>query len=230
MAAAQRQRRLAQQQMEFVAAVSHELRTPLAVICSAGENLADGVVADSAQVKSYGSLIETEGRRLGDMVERVLLFAGIGSGVRFAVRADVDVARVIADAVDAVGADARDRGVAVTVHPGGALPPVSGDADALRSAMQNIIGNAVKYSRSGGSVDVTTELLEDAVIRIRVAGNRGGDEGVEQLPELPFAEADAAQAAVGLHELAKQCTKLRLVPPAELDGAVARHEKSAGVL
>ena len=70
--------------MEFVAAVSHELRTPLAVIRSAGENLADGVVADGAQVKRYGSLIQTEGRRLGDMVERVMEFAGISSGTRFA--------------------------------------------------------------------------------------------------------------------------------------------------
>ena len=85
LAAAQRQQRLARQQMEFVAAVSHELRTPLAVICSAGENLADGVIADSVQVKRYGALIQTEGRRLGDMVERVMEFAGISSGT--AVRA-----------------------------------------------------------------------------------------------------------------------------------------------
>src|SRR6185369_16185610 len=49
---------LARQQMEFVAGVSHEMRTPLAVICSAGENLADGVIEESAQVKRYGSLIE----------------------------------------------------------------------------------------------------------------------------------------------------------------------------
>ncbi|MGZ8804893.1 MAG: histidine kinase dimerization/phospho-acceptor domain-containing protein [Microbacterium sp.] len=42
---------LARQQMEFVAAVSHELRTPLAVIRSAGENLADGVVRDDTQIR-----------------------------------------------------------------------------------------------------------------------------------------------------------------------------------
>src|SRR5262249_4993189 len=76
---AQRQQRLARQQMEFVAAVSHELRTPLAVIRSAAENLADGVVADGSAVKSYGALIEAEGRRLTEMVERLMALAGITS-------------------------------------------------------------------------------------------------------------------------------------------------------
>jgi signal transduction histidine kinase len=168
MASAERARRLARQQMEFVAAVSHELRTPLAVICSAGENLADGVVADAAQVRRYGSLVKTEGRRLGDMVERVLLFAGIGSGVRTQALADVDVSRVIADAVAGVSADAQDRGVAVTVEPKPALPTVAGDADALRSAVQNIVGNAVKYSTSGGTVDVAADLASRSIVRIRV--------------------------------------------------------------
>src|SRR5204862_7596691 len=94
LASAQRQQRLARQQMEFVAAVSHELRTPLAVICSAGENLADGVVDDRSQVKRYGSLIEAEGRRLGDMVERVMAFAGVSSGTARRSRLDMDLARV----------------------------------------------------------------------------------------------------------------------------------------
>jgi signal transduction histidine kinase len=186
-AASQRQRRLAQQQMEFVASVSHELRTPLAVICSAGENLADGVVADSAQVKTYGSLIETEGRRLGDMVERVLLFAGIGSGTHTRARIEVDLARVLADAVAGVAADARDRGVAINVHPVGPLPTLLGDGEAIRSALQNVVGNAVKYSADGGSVDVTMESLQDAIVRIRMA-DRGMGIDAADLPHIfqPF--------------------------------------------
>jgi signal transduction histidine kinase len=186
MAAAQRQRRLARQQMEFVASVSHELRTPLAVICSAGENLADGVVADSAQVRTYGSLIETEGRRLGDMVERVMEFAGISSGAPIRSRAGVDVAKVVADVVRGVGPDADARGVTVTIHPDGALPPVTADPDALRSALQNIVGNAVKYSANGGAVNVTARA-EAGGVEIRVA-DRGLGIDAEDLPHIfePF--------------------------------------------
>jgi signal transduction histidine kinase len=187
MVSADRQQRLARQQMEFVAAVSHELRTPLAVICSAGENLADGVVADKDAVKQYGRLVETEGRRLGDMVERVLQFAGIGSGTVVRASADVDIAKVIADAVSAVNADATDRGVTIIAPPATALPPVTGDAHALRSAIQNVIANAVKYSASGATVDVQTDVKNDAIVRIRVI-DRGLGIDVADLPHVfrPF--------------------------------------------
>jgi len=168
LASAERQRRMSKQQMEFVAAVSHELRTPIAVICSAGENLADGVVADGTQVKRYGALIETEGRRLGDMVERVMEFAGISAGTAMRARAGVDVANVVIDAAEAVSHDARDRGVTVNVHRHGTLPAVVGDLDALRSAVQNVIANAVKYSPGGASVDVSTALSNGSAPRVQI--------------------------------------------------------------
>ena len=184
--AAQRQQRLARQQMEFVASVSHELRTPLAVICSAGENLADGVVADSQHVKRYGTLVQTEGRRLTDMVERVMEFAGITSGTVRHAWAEVDAVQVVADAVEGVRADARERGVTVSVQSAAAVPPVMGDADALRSAIQNIVGNAVKYSASGGTVDVAVDV-SDSAVRIRVA-DRGIGIDATDLPHIfkPF--------------------------------------------
>jgi len=183
---AQRQQRLARQQMEFVAAVSHELRTPLAVIRSAGENLADGVVEDGEQVKRYGALIRAEGRRLTDMVERVMQFAGIASGARAQPRAPVDIRALVADVVTATGADARERGITVNVRQRGAVLAVVGDADALRSAVENIVGNAVKYSPGGSVVDVSVGS-ENGRARIRVV-DRGLGIDAADLPHVvkPF--------------------------------------------
>jgi len=194
---ARRQERLAQQQMEFVAAVSHELRTPLAVIRSAGENLADGVVADGDQVKRYGALIGSEGRRLTDMVERVMEFAGMSSGAPIRPRADVDIGRVAADAVAGVESDARERGVSVVLRASQALPAMAGDPDALRSAIQNVIGNAVKYSTAGAVVDVAIDLdAERDRVRL-VVSDRGLGIDSADLPHLfePFYRGRRAVAA-----------------------------------
>jgi signal transduction histidine kinase len=185
-AASRRQQRLSQQQMEFVASISHELRTPLAVICSAGENLADGVVADVTQVRKYGLLIETEGRRLGDMVERVMEFAGISSGSHVRLRPGVDVGEVLASAVRGTSSEAAERDVSVTLHPHGGLPPITADADALRSAVQNVIGNAVKYSPPGSTVDVHAGT-SDGAVRIQIV-DRGLGIDAADLPHVfkPF--------------------------------------------
>ena len=59
-----RARRLAQQQMEFVAGVSHELRTPLTVIQSTSYNLSQGTIQDPSRVQQYGDVIQREARRL----------------------------------------------------------------------------------------------------------------------------------------------------------------------
>ena len=189
-----RQQRLARQQIEFVAAVSHELRTPLAVIRSAAENLADGVVGDTSQVRRYGSLIRSEGIRLSDMVERVMEYAGINAG---AVRphVEVDVGRLADEAAAAVSAEARDRNVRITLHAAHGLPVVLGDADALRSAIQNVLGNAVKYTSAGGAVDVRVESDGDR-IRIVVADSGLGIDA-DDLPHIfqPFYRGRQARDA-----------------------------------
>src|SRR4029079_10880510 len=95
-----RAQELARQQMEFVAAVSHELRTPLAVIRSAGENLADGVVRDDAQIRKYGDLVRTEGRRLTERVEQILEFSGIESVQCEFVLRPVAVAPMLREVID----------------------------------------------------------------------------------------------------------------------------------
>ncbi|MGH9175194.1 MAG: sensor histidine kinase, partial [Vicinamibacterales bacterium] len=140
---ARRADRLARQQLEFVAAVSHELRTPVSVIGAAAGNLADGVVEEPGRVKKYGATIQTEARRLAETVERVLQLAGIAAGRSAASPMIISGHALINDALNAVGHDIELAGVTVDRDVPDSLPSVAGDALALRSALQNLIGNAV---------------------------------------------------------------------------------------
>ncbi len=167
----QRARRLAAQRVEFVAGVSHELRTPVAVVCSAGENLADGLVRDPAEVRLYGRTIRDEGRRLADMVEQVLDFAGISARDRRPLREAVDVAGLVRDVLAASSPAIGERAVRVETH----LPPglaVNGDPAALRRAVQNLVLNAVKYGGEARWLSVSAEAAGAArrrVVRLTVA-------------------------------------------------------------
>jgi signal transduction histidine kinase len=172
-----RAQRLAQQQMEFVAGVSHELRTPVAVIKSAAENLSQGIVGNTDRVKRYGHMIEGEARRLAEMVERVLQYAGIESGLGFGAKTPLDSAEIINASIDhalpLLGPDT------VTVHREipESLPPVLGDSAALRSAVQNLVANAVKYGGADRWVGIRAEHVREhrrSEVRITVSDHGSG--------------------------------------------------------
>ncbi|HEV2499382.1 MAG TPA: HAMP domain-containing sensor histidine kinase [Terriglobia bacterium] len=142
---AQRAHRFATLQMDFVAGVSHELRTPLAVICSAAENLADGVVAVPEQVKNYGGLIRDEGRRLSEMVGQVLGFAAGQAGQRAYHQQPVDMVEVAESTLASILPALESSQVVVEKHFERGIPPVLGDPSALGRCLQNLISNAIKY-------------------------------------------------------------------------------------
>jgi len=119
----QRARRLAAQHVEFVAGVSHELRTPVAVVCAAGENLADGLVRDLAEVRVYGATIRDEGRRLAEMIEQVLEFAGIDARERQGVREPVAVTGLVDEALKACAGTIADSRIDVGLKIAAACPP-----------------------------------------------------------------------------------------------------------
>ena len=160
---ARRAHRLANLQMEFVAGISHELRTPLSVICSAADNLADGLVNREQQIRRYGALIRNEGHRLTDMVEQILGFAGFESGKRKLDRQPVDIRRVLDDAVASCRAEIRDSGCTVETAPSESLPPVLGDATTLTQCFRNLVSNAIKYGKDGGWVGVWASSSGGAV-------------------------------------------------------------------
>ena len=190
-----RAQRLARQQMEFVAAVSHELRTPLSVIRSAADNLADGVVHDNDQIRKYGELMRSEGRRLTEMVEQILELSGIQSGQRgFALRA-VAIEPLVADIVASSASIIDGAGLRVEVRIPSDLPAVLGDEPALRRALQNLVSNATKYGAAGGWIGVTA-VRTGSDVRITVADRGMGIPPAEQARIFePFYRATGATAA-----------------------------------
>ena len=142
---ARRSQQLARQQMEFVAAVSHELRTPVSVIGAAAGNLADGVVGDPQRVRKYGETIQAEARRLAETVERVLQLAGIAAGRAAAARTPVNPADLVHESIAACRTEIDKASFTVEESIADNLPNVVGDVTALKSALQNLISNAVKY-------------------------------------------------------------------------------------
>jgi signal transduction histidine kinase len=148
--ATRRAQELARQQMEFVAAVSHELRTPLAVIRSAGENLADGVVRNDTEIRKYGDLVRNEGRRLTDMVEQILEFAGIDVGQRAFILTPVPLAPMLYDIVESRRSLLDSARIRVDYDIEEPLPSALGDEAALRRVFDNLVANAIKYGEAGG--------------------------------------------------------------------------------
>src|SRR5205814_3231056 len=95
-----------------------------------------------------------EGRRLTEMVEQILEFAGIQSGQRgFALR-PVPVAPLLHDVVESSRSLIDDAGMAVEYTIDEPLPSVLGDDAALRRVFQNLVSNAIKYGRAGGWIGI----------------------------------------------------------------------------
>lgn len=157
----QRARVLAKLQMDFVAAVSHELRTPLAVISSAAENIADGVVAGKQQLSQYGTEIKSQAKQLMQLVEQILLFAATRDNRHHYNLRPLRITDVVEAALKDTAGLIDSAGVKVEQDIAPSLPPIVGDLPALSHCLQNLITNAVKYGGDARWIRVQAKVRED---------------------------------------------------------------------
>lgn len=191
----QRAHRLARLQMDFVTGVSHELRTPLAVISSAADNLADGVVDSPGQRARYGQVIKAQARQLTRLVEQIMLFA---AARETSLRYDLKPLRP-AEIVDAALANTADLAQAahavIEKDLEANLPAVRGDLAALSHCVQNLITNALKYGGEDRWIGVKAALAGNEVT-ISVADHGAGIASIEQERIFePFYRTTSATAA-----------------------------------
>ena len=149
---------LARLQMEFVASVSHELRTPLAVISSAGDNIADGLVKGTADIKKYGAAIQNQSRQMTELVDQILLFSATKDRQNQAALRPLDVPKILHSVIQQASDSVRASGFQIELEMQPALPAVRGDASALARCVQNMIVNAAKYSGKSRWIGVRASL------------------------------------------------------------------------
>jgi signal transduction histidine kinase len=153
-----RAQQFAKLQMEFVASVSHELRTPLSAIFAAGENLKDGVVTDKPGLAQYGAIILSQARQLMMHIDRILLFASIRSGKdRYNLR-PVKVADILRRVRQDTAALALEEACTIEYQIEPMVSRVIGDPLAIRGCLENLVNNAIKYSRVDGRILVSATL------------------------------------------------------------------------
>ena len=145
--AAGRELRLSQMKSTFVSNVSHELRTPLASIRVFGEFLRLGRVRGPEKVSEYGEYIETESRRLTQLINNILDFSKIESGAKTYQFEPADIRAIVDDTLKTLEIRLRHTGFEIELEaPDEPLPLVSVDRGAVRQALSNLLDNAAKYS------------------------------------------------------------------------------------
>jgi signal transduction histidine kinase len=140
---------MARMQMNFAASVSHELRTPLAVLCSAVDNIADGVVSGKEQLAKYGAVIRNQSRQINGLVNQVIFFVSTQGGKGRYTLEPLAVSDVIEAAVTGTAELIRKGGFTLEQHVSPGLPRILGDLSALSQCLQNLITNALKYGDQG---------------------------------------------------------------------------------
>jgi signal transduction histidine kinase len=162
--------RLSELRADFVSLVSHELRSPMAAVIGAARTLQDRWrMLTAEQRESFLALIGDETSRLAELVGDVLDTSRIEAGT-FSYRfEEVDLGRVIDEAVEAAVLAQQEVAVVSAIRT--SLPAIRGDRARLRQVLGNLIENAVKYSPEGGEVRVSAAAGNGAVrISVRDSG------------------------------------------------------------
>ena len=151
---------------EFVSTVSHELRTPLTAIKGYIDLMVSGQTGPVNEIQSeFLTMVQTSTERLTALINDMLDISRIESGRIELKHDEVDYLPLVEQTLRMMGgeAEAKQIGMAVSVKGSRQRTRVRGDADRITQVLINFLSNAIKYTPSGGKVEVGLEWEENFV-------------------------------------------------------------------
>jgi len=167
---------------QFVNMVTHELRAPLAAVDSYLAAMEEGYVREPAKQQEVLNRSRQRIRALLDLVADLLDVSRMETGTTRREIVALDLVAVLKEVADLMTPTAEKSGVTLDLSAEGELPPVAADREEMVRLFTNLVSNAVKYNRKGGSVRVTAGL-EGRYLRVEVRDTGVGisKEGLERL-------------------------------------------------
>jgi signal transduction histidine kinase len=160
--------KLAQLRADFVATVTHELKTPVATIRAAADTLASGRVSDTDASRRYAQLMVDESKHLTRLLDNLLAYARIADTTEVYSLRPIAVDAFVEHALRNARSRLEAAGFDVKVEVDPDLPPIEADWTAICLVLDNIIDNAIRYSKEHRSLTIRA-TREHGAIRIQVA-------------------------------------------------------------
>jgi two-component system phosphate regulon sensor histidine kinase PhoR len=166
---------------DFVANVSHELRTPLTVVNGFLETLLDSDLPLDEQRRRHLQLMHEQAGRMNRLIEDLLMLSRLESQESVLVEEDVDMPALLHEvADDARALSAGRHRISVACD----AAHVRGCRDELRSAVGNLVSNAIRYTPAGGSIRLTWRLADNgAAVSVEDTGIGVAPEHIPRLTE-----------------------------------------------
>jgi two-component system sensor histidine kinase CpxA len=191
---AERLENLVKAQSRLLNDISHELRSPLARL-----NVALGLARQRSGPESAAMLerIELEASRLNELIGRLLTLARLEDGEQHVPSTPFSLDEVVLNVAEDAEFEAQARRCHVRSEIPAGIWVVRGDPSLLHSAIENVVRNAIRYTREGTTVDIHLEKTgiaggEEAVVRVTDCGSGVPPDALEKLFE-PFYRLDDAR-------------------------------------
>ena len=176
------QKSTGQAQHDFIANVAHEFLTPLTTINSYTEMLIDDEVNDKEMQKEFYNTISQEVSRLSAMIQNLLNMSKIEMGGLTLETHRIKTDWLVTDCLSAVEKLAEEKHIAIKKNLPDNYPTIMGDKELLKTAIINLLGNAVKYTPENGEITFSVAEAEEKII-IEVA-DTGYGVAEEELPHI----------------------------------------------